>query len=221
MFQVIRTRPLVLLFLTLLVLMQGAACGKDEVPASSDAAGTATVRLTAGATSPATPLMPRDPLAAASGEAAELGEEATAAAHASAPEVYLWTAVYRGDVSSYGFISSDGRTQVAVEGPNDDPNSPRWVIKNSDFLPTPVGTPPKPLDLTALRRSPVEVLRLFSQKTGLAESDIFLQVQVDLDTGRPLWSAGPISHQPLPPSERSGPILCMLRDMDGTWIEPC
>jgi hypothetical protein len=152
-------------------------------------------------------------------EALALGQEATEAALGQGPDVYLFIATYRGRLSSYGFISPDGKFQVAVEGPQDDPARPRWEVKVQEFLPTPVGTLPRPLDLNRIRLDPREVRHMFSDRTGLAESDLFVQVQVDIETDAIVWNAGVVSPDALAKGDRGGPVLCQLSDVDGKWIK--
>ena len=158
----------------------------------------------------------------------ELGEEATAAARAVAPEVFLFMMSYRGDTGLYafGFTGPSGRPQVAVAGPYDEPGKLRFEAKATELFPTPVANPgpldiPPALDLKALRRSPATVVRLFAQKLGWPESDVVVQVWADLETHQPVWGAGPASFQPTEPADRSGPVLCLLVDATATWIEPC
>lgn len=130
-----------------------ATRGNGGAPASL-AAATPTVMPAAERSSPPGSLV----------EMRALGEEAAAAARALVADVYLFTASYKGGLSAYGFISRDGRTQVAAEGPNTAPGKPRWEAKTDNFLripqlPGPLDIPP-PLDLKALRRHPAEIVRI-------------------------------------------------------------
>ena len=155
----------------------------------------------------------------------KLGEEATAAARAKASGVYLFSVLYHGGTGEYTFlfIDPDGRTLVPVVGPRNVAGKPRWDAKTESFPGGPLNPAPDRLALAALRMSPADVVRLFAQKpaVGLAPSELIVQVQVDSDTRQAMWSAIPASHKPQPPGPRGGPILCLLNDADGTWIEPC
>ena len=154
-------------------------------------------------------------------EALARAEEAVAVALSEAPDVYLFTTIYRERTSTYLFVSPDGKTQVAVTGPILASTAKRWDVSTDSFLPVPVLTLPRRLDIPSVRMAPRDVLRLFADKTGLSASDLFVQVAGDPATGRVMWSAGLVSPLKQTPGDRSGPILCQLIDADGTWIEPC
>ena len=158
---------------------------------------------------------------AAIAEAMVLAQEATAAARAVSPDVYLFTVTYRGSQSAYGFVSADGQKQVAVQGPNVSLTAPRWDARSADLLPKPVMTPPPPLDLTAVRRSPAQALTEFAAKVRIPASELRIQLHVDPQSRQAFWTAAHSAPSSPAGGERDTGFLCLLTEPDGKWVDPC